>query len=461
MYKKLNNIHMVGIGGAGMSGIAEVLLNTGYNVSGSDIKKTDITLRLQKLGAKISYKHNSRNIIGADIVVVSSAIDKTNPEIRAAIAKKIPVIPRAEMLAELARMKYTIAVAGSHGKTTTSSMIGLLLQYAGFDPTVIIGGKFNNFGSGTRLGDGEFFVAEADESDGSFLKLSPTITVVTNIDDDHLDYYKNIENLKTAFINFINKVPFYGCCILCLDDPGIRNILNKINRRYYTYGIKNDAIVKAENVIIDTAKTEFSVSYKNKSVGKINLNVYGLHNVRNALATVCCGIELEIPFIKIKKSLAEFRGVTRRLDLKSVVNDVIFFDDYGHHPTEIYFTLKTLKQRYKNGRLIVIFQPHRYTRTKLLYKKFGPVFKYTDIVRLMNIYSAGEKPIRGVTSTLLLNEISKYCSDAKLFDYNKDINELVKIIRPGDIVLTLGAGDVWKLHQILIPKWIQSTKKKT
>ncbi|OGS20944.1 MAG: UDP-N-acetylmuramate--L-alanine ligase [Elusimicrobia bacterium RIFOXYA2_FULL_39_19] len=449
MFRKFENIHMVGIGGSGMSGIAEVLLNLGYNVSGSDMYATETTRHLEDLGAKIFTKHQASNIKNVDVVVTSTAIAKTNPEVLEVQKRKIPVIPRIEMLAEIARLKYTVGIAGTHGKTTTTSMTSLVLQYGGLDPTVVIGGRVKNFGStGAKLGQGDFLVAEADESDGSFLKLSPAIITVTNIDDDHLDYYGTFEKLTASFIEYINKIPFYGFGILCVNNPVIKSILPKITRRYFTYGLNTDADYTAKNIEANFQGSCFDVFKNNKSLGRFELSVPGAHNVQNALSAICCGIELGIPIVKIKKALKDFVGVGRRLEIKGRIgmahsqDEIIFIDDYGHHPTEVQATIKALRDSYKNKRIIAIFQPHRYTRTKILYKKFGKVFGDADLIRLCEIYPASEKPIKGVSSKLILNEAKKHKNNIEMFNFEK----LVKEIKPGDVVLTLGAGDVWKLN---------------
>lgn len=445
---------MVGIGGSGMSGIAEVLINLGYKVSGSDIAPTEVTKHLEKIGARIVYRHRAENVAGTDVVVVSSAIDKTNPEVLAARRKGIPVIPRIEMLAEIARLKHTVAIAGTHGKTTTTSMTALVLQKGGLDPTVIIGGRLKNYGTGAKLGRGDFLVAEADESDGSFLKLSPAISVVTNIDDDHLDYYGTMQCLIQSFVRYINNVPFYGCAILCKDDPVVRSLLKHVTRRHYTYGIASPADFTAEKLTVDSSGSVFYAvrninsngKTRKKYLGSINLKIPGRHNVLNALASICCGIELGIPFEKIKKALAEFEGVGRRLEIKGTFSGITVIDDYGHHPTEISNTLQAVREGYPERRVVVVFQPHRYTRTKALYKKFGTSFGDADVVRVCDIYPAGEKPIPGVTSKLILTELKKHKDDVKLFNRN----ELPGALKPGDVLLTLGAGNVWKIGEDIL-----------
>ncbi|MDD5686813.1 MAG: UDP-N-acetylmuramate--L-alanine ligase [Elusimicrobia bacterium] len=442
--KKFKNIHFVGIGGSGMSGIAEVLLNLGFNITGSDLRESDVTKRLKKLGARIEIGHRKENIENSvvDVVVTSTAVTKDNPEVVAARLHKIPVIPRAEMLAELMRLKYSIAIAGCHGKTTTTSMASLILANAGFDPTVVIGGRFNNFGTGAKLGHGEYLVAEADESDGSFLKLFPTFAVVTNIDNDHLDHYGTLDNIKSAFIEFINKIPFYGCAILCSDDENLKSIIPKITRKYYTYGFNDSADFKIENVNVTPASTKFDVSYHNKNMGKIELKIPGRHNILNATASLVCGYELEIEFSKIAKALFDFNGVGRRLEKKGNYKNVVFIDDYGHHPTEIKATLSAVRSVNPDSRVLVLFQPHRYTRTKFLKDQFGTAFVDADMVRVLDIYAASEEPIPGISSQTIIDSIKK--------ESKKDVTKLVSVenlakeIKNGDVVITLGAGDVWK-----------------
>lgn len=442
--KKFKNIHFIGIGGSGMSGIAEVLLNLGFNVSGSDLKETDVTKRLKKIGAEIKIGHKKENLENSDVdvVVTSTAVTKDNPEVLAAHFQKIPVIPRAEMLAELMRLKYSIAIAGCHGKTTTTSMTSLILANAGFDPTVVIGGRFNNFGTGAKLGKGEYLVAEADESDGSFLKLSPTFAVVTNIDDDHLDHYGTLENIKIAFVQFINKIPFYGCAILCNEDEKLKSIIPQITRKYYTYGFNASADFKAENVEATDIGSKFDVLDHGKFLGNIELKIPGRHNVLNALASVVCGLELEIKFSKIAKALLDFNGVGRRLEKTGSYKNVVFIDDYGHHPTEIKATLSAIRSINPKKRLFVLFQPHRYTRTQMLKDQFGGAFSDADVIRILDIYAASEKPIPGISSQTIIDAIAK--NEKKDAGKFSDVNTVSKEIKDGDVVITLGAGDVWK-----------------
>jgi UDP-N-acetylmuramate--alanine ligase len=449
MFKKIQHIHFVGIGGSGMSGIAEVLLNLGYKVSGSDLKRSEATEYLKSMGAKIFIGHKKENVGKADVVVTSTAVKKDNPEVVLAYKKKIPVIPRIEMLAELARLKYTVSIAGTHGKTTTTSLTALVVEEGGFDPTVVIGGRLKDKKSGAKLGKGEFLVAEADESDGSFLKLSPAITVVTNIDNDHLDYYGTFENIKLAFIEHINSVPFYGCSILCSDDEDLSSILPQVKRRYLTYGLKGNPDFKAVDIKQVNIGFSFNVLFKGKKLGKILLKFPGEHNILNTLAAVAVGKELEMPFNKIASGILKFSGVGRRLEIKGEKNGVIVIDDYGHHPTEIKATLAAIKKSWPKKRLIVLFQPHRYSRTAHLYNEFGAAFKNADEIKLLQIYPAGEKPIPGVTSGLIYKSIQK---NGGKVEYFTGIELLLKQIKPDDILLTLGAGDVYKTGEELLKK---------
>jgi len=447
MFKKHQHIHFVGIGGSGMSGIAEVLINLGHNVSGSDLKKTDVTDHLKKIGAKIYIGHNAKNIKNADVVVTSTAVSKTNPEVAAAAKSKIPVIPRIEMLAELARLKYAVTIAGTHGKTTTTSMTALVLDEGGLDPTIVIGGRLKNLKTSARLGRGEYLVAEADESDGSFLKLSPVITIVTNIDNDHLDYYGDMESLKAAFVKHINSIPFYGAAIICTDDKNVREIIPQINRRYITYGLAGDPDIKAKNIKVLKNCTSYDVTYKGKKAGNVCIRVPGKHNISNSLAAIGAGMWLGIPFKHIAKAIDSFEGVGRRLEIKGEKDGITVMDDYGHHPTEIKATLSAIKHFWPKRKLTVLFQPHRYTRTANLYNEFGASFGDADCVKLLDIYSAGEKPIDGITSELILGSLKKNKCAAEKF---ADSASLAKTLESGDIVLTLGAGDVWKRGEELL-----------
>ena len=453
MYKKNKIIHFVGIGGIGMSGIAEVLNNLGYKVQGSDIRKSSVTDRLETLGIKIFIGHNGTNVKDAEIVIVSSAINKENQEVKAALNRGIPVIKRAEMLSELMRMKYGVAIAGTHGKTTTTSMVGTILNKAEFDPTIVIGGKLDSLGSNAKLGKGEFLVAEADESDGSFLLLNPTIAVVTNIDPEHLDFYKEgIEEIKRTFLEFVNKVPFYGVAILCLDHNNIQEIIPEIKKRVLTYGLLAQADVKAENIKFKEISSEFTVIIKNKKMGKITINMPGMHNVYNALAAITVAWELDIPFKVIQEALNNFGGVNRRFYIKGKVKDSIIIDDYAHHPVEIKATLEAAKRGF-NKRIITIFQPHRYSRTKELLEQFATCFYNSDKLIITDIYAASEKPIEGVNSQLLYDKIKEYGhKDVHYIKNFEDIVEYVSNLLENDVVITTGAGDIWKVGEMILEK---------
>jgi UDP-N-acetylmuramate--alanine ligase len=449
MFKQIQHIHFVGIGGSGMSGIAEVLCTLGYRVSGSDLRASDVTEHLRQLGAIVTIGHKGANIRDAQVVVTSTAVSRTNPEVVAAEKAKIPVIPRIEMLAELARLKYAVTIAGTHGKTTTTSLAALVLEKGHKDPTIVIGGRLKNLKSGAKLGRGDFLVAEADESDGSFLKLHPTIAVVTNIDNDHLDYYGTLDNIKQAFVKHINSVPFYGCSILCTDDANVAGILPQVNRRYLTYGLRGKPDFSAVDIKPLDCGSRFQVKYKGRRLGAVSLRVPGLHNILNSLGAIAAGVELDIPFPLIAEALGEFAGVGRRLEIKGDRNGVLVIDDYGHHPTEIAATLAAIKNNWPKRRLVVLFQPHRYSRTAHLYREFGRVFEDADEIRLLDIYPAGEKPIPGVTSQLIF-ECMKECG--RPVAYFKDTAILAGELRSGDIVLTLGAGDVWKKGEELLQR---------
>jgi UDP-N-acetylmuramate--alanine ligase len=450
MFKKYQHIHFVGIGGIGMSGIAEVLLNLGYHISGSDAKLSAITERLRGLGAKIFEGHAASNIDSAQVVVTSTAVRSDNPEVVEAMRRQIPVIPRAEMLAELMRLKYGIAIAGSHGKTTTTSMVAAVLDRAGLDPTIVVGGRLNTIGSNAKLGHGDFMVVEADESDKSFLKLSPTIAVVTNVDLEHLDFYSGIEEIRSCFTEFVNKVPFYGSVIICLDDTNIQMIIPQITRRVITYGMRAHAEISASEVKIsrESFGSDFIVRRRGAELGRIKLNVPGEHNVLNALAAVAVGLDLEVEFPIIAEALESFRGAERRFQVKGLIegerNGILVVDDYGHHPTEIRATLAAAKS--SGRRLVVLFQPHRYTRTAALREDFARSFYDADIVLLCDIYAASEDPIPGVNSQALAEEIEKFGHRNARYiggvEQGKQV--LLDVVEPGDLALTLGAGNVWR-----------------
>ncbi|GAQ93900.1 UDP-N-acetylmuramate--alanine ligase [Thermodesulfovibrio aggregans] len=452
-YKK---IHFVGIGGIGMSGIAEVLHNMGYTVTGSDIRESDTVRRLRSMGLKIFIGHNKDNIDESDVVVFSSAVKPDNPEIIKAKQLGIPVIPRAEMLAELCRLKYSILVAGAHGKTTTTSLIATVLNDAGFDPTVVVGGKLKSIGSNAKLGSGEFLVAEADESDGSFLKLNPAISVITNIDREHLDYFKNLRRIKKAFLEFANKVPFYGLSILCGECRHIRDLIPHLTRRYVTYGFDSNFDFYAKNIEYLLPKVSFEAFYKDKSLGRFTITVLGKHNVLNALATIVVAKELSIPLEKVRESLENFKGIGRRFEFKGEKRGIKFYDDYGHHPTEIKAVLKTALWL-KPERLCVVFQPHRYTRTRDLMEHFIKVFKSTlrstDVLFLMDIYPASELPIEGVTGEILYEKLKTAGVNVRFNPDKEEIkNDILRELKEGDIVFTIGAGDVYKIGETLLER---------
>ncbi|MBW2646179.1 MAG: UDP-N-acetylmuramate--L-alanine ligase [Deltaproteobacteria bacterium] len=452
MYQKKYHIHFVGIGGIGMSGIAELLINLGYKVSGSDVRSSDITKRLAALGSTIYKGHIPEQTEGADVVVISSAVKKDNPEVLAARTTAIPVIPRAEMLAELMHLKYGIAVAGAHGKTTTTSIIAEVLNKGGLDPTAVVGGKLNSLGTNAILGQGDFIVAEADESDGSFLHLSPTIAVVTNIDTEHLDYYKDLHHIKSVFLDFINKIPFYGLAVLCLDNEPIQSLIPKVEKRYTTYGFTTQADYQAKKISSEGLKSRFQVIRHKKNLGSVNLSLPGLHNIYNALSSVAVGMELDIPFDRIKTALENMEGVQRRFQIKGTVKDITVLDDYGHHPTEIRATLDTARQCWPDRRIVVIFQPHRYTRTRALFEDFTRAFYRADSLIVIPIYPAGETPIPGVTGEVLSEGIKKHGHKDVTFksDTQKVLDYLSGKLREGDVVLTLGAGPVWKIGEEIL-----------
>jgi UDP-N-acetylmuramate--alanine ligase len=443
-FRNFQRIHLVGIGGIGMSGIAEVLLTLGYSVSGSDVKLSNITERLQKLGATIYEGHKASNADGAHVVVTSSAVKPDNPEVIEAHIMKIPVIPRAEMLAELMRLKYGIAVAGAHGKTTTTSMVASVLAAAHLDPTFVIGGRVNQAGTTARLGKGEYFVVEADESDRSFLMLAPVVAVVTTIDREHLDQYTSLEDIQDAFIQFVNRVPFYGAAILCIDEPNVQAIIPSVKRPIITYGTSSQADLVISDVKLDGLKSEFRLTYKGDDLGLFRLShPPGMHNVRNAAAAAAVALYLNVASDLIREGLARFAGVGRRFDIKGVVNDVTVIDDYGHHPAEIRATLDAA-HGCKFNRLLVLFQPHRYTRTQHLWDEFCRAFNQADVLVLADIYPASESPIPGVTSEALANAIRG--AGHKNVHYAPSLQEgielLLKQARPGDAILTIGAGSV-------------------
>ena len=450
MFRKIQHIHLVGIGGSGMSGIAEVLLTLGYKVTGSDLNYSETVKRLEELGGRIFIGHDAANVGDAQVVVISSAVAPTNPEVVAARAKVIPVIPRAEMLAELMRLKYGIAIAGAHGKTTTTSMVAAVLAQAGLDPTVVIGGKVNALGSHARLGRGDLLVAEADESDGSFLKLSPSVVAVTNIDKEHLEHYGTMERLEGSFLEFVNRVPFYGLAVLCADDERIRALLPLVVKRYQTYGLRERPggpapDFRASDITANQWESEFRAYHRDKNLGPFRISIPGIHNVSNALVAIAIGIELDVPVDLIRKGLASFAGVERRFQLRGEKGGVMVVDDYGHHPSEIKATLAAAKQGWQR-RLVVLFQPHRYTRTRDLMEEFAQAFGQSDLLFVTDIYPAGETAIPGITGEKLAAAIRAAGHPAVRWVERKEqlIEQVRAEVQPGDLVITLGAGDIWK-----------------
>jgi len=446
MYGKIQKIHFVGIGGIGMSGIAEVLINLGYQVSGSDLKESEITRRLASLGGRIAYGHRAENVDEVDVVVTSTAVNLQNPEVLEANRCKIPVIPRAEMLAELMRMKYGIAIAGTHGKTTTTSMVATVLSHGKIDPTVVIGGRLDSIGSNAKLGQGEFLVAEADESDGSFLKLSPTIAVVTNVDEDHLDFYSGIDEIRATFIDFINKVPFYGLVVLCLDDENLQGMIPDVRKRLITYGLTSQADFMASEIVHEGDRTSFLVNYRGEALGTLSIRMPGRHNVLNALAAVAVAMELDMPFETIAEGFQDFNGVGRRFEIKGEAQGIMVVDDYGHHPVEIKATLSAARGGW-NRRLVAVFQPHRYSRTEALFDDFLTAFYQADHVAVMDVYAAGEDVRPEVTAEKLAEGISEHGHKSCCYtgDVVATVEHLQAVLQPGDIVITLGAGNVWQV----------------
>jgi UDP-N-acetylmuramate--alanine ligase len=446
MLENIKKIHLVGIGGIGMSGIAEILFKKGYKISGSDKSLNEVTGRLVKLGIKIYEDHSAENIKGdIDALIYTSAVSMNNPEIDEAIKKHIPIIKRSEMLAELMRNKYGICIAGTHGKTTTTSMIGLILQASSLDPTIIVGGILNELGgSNAWLGKSNYIVVEADEFDRTFLKLNPVLAVLTTLEAEHLDTYKDLQEIKSAFIEFANKIPYYGFAVVCEDEPNIKDILPFINRKVFTYGLRNGSNIRAVDIRHDHFSSEFNVIYFKENLGKIRLNIPGNHNVKNALAAIIIGRELGISFETIKKSLESFKGAVRRFEVK-YNKEVLVIDDYAHHPTEVSATLAGIKNGW-NRRLIAVFQPHLYSRTRDFAKDFGKAFLKSDVFICTDIYPAREEPIEGVTGELITNEAQRNGHQNVIYeeDKNKIPDLLSNFYREGDIIITLGAGDIYK-----------------
>ncbi|MBI5511895.1 MAG: UDP-N-acetylmuramate--L-alanine ligase [Deltaproteobacteria bacterium] len=449
---RAHRLHFVGIGGIGMSGIAEVLQNLGYDVRGSDAHPTPLTARLQGLGVTVFAGHDAAHVGDADVVVVSSAVRADNPEVVEARQRGIPVIPRAEMLAELMRLKYGIAIAGTHGKTTTTSLIATILEQGGLDPTMVIGGRLRSIRSNARLGAGDYLVAEADESDGSFLKLMPTIAVVTNIDAEHLDHWTGgLSQIVDGFVDFVNKIPFYGVAVLCLDHPTVQGMLPRVDKRHITYGLSQQADYVAENVEVAEGGIAFDVKRRGAGLGRVRLNMIGRHNVLNALAALAVAEEVGIPFATAAAALAGFEGVGRRFEIKGTAGDVLVADDYGHHPAEIRATLQAAREAY-NRRLVVAFQPHRYTRTRDLLADFASAFNASNVLLVTDIYAASEPAIPGVSATKLVDVVRRH--GHQQVEYVGDVagvaTRLASLVQPGDLVLTLGAGNIWQAGEELL-----------
>jgi len=454
MLRHTRRVHFIGIGGAGMCGIAEVLLNLGYQVSGSELQPKEVLSRLRGLGANVTVGHNLRNVENVDVVVYSSAVFPDNAEIVEARKRKIPVIRRAEMLAELMRMKFSVAVAGTHGKTTTTSLMASIMAAGKLDPTVVVGGLLNAIGANARLGSGDYLVAEADESDGTFLGLLPSIAVVTNIDPEHLDFYGDFKSLKRAFLEFINKVPFYGFSVLCLDHPVIQELIPHVEKRFFTYGFTSQADYSGKNYRYTDGKATYSVLHYGEELGEIQLNMPGRHNAENALAAVAVACELNIHFEIAQEALGIFEGIGRRLERVGERSEVLVMDDYGHHPEEIRVTLRAVREAWPGRRLVVAFQPHRFSRTEHLMNSFYTAFSDADVLFVLPIYAAGESPVEGITSGCIAKGILEYSQNScvELVSNSESVKKLLLEVRPGDLVLTLGAGDVWKVGQDLFDR---------
>ena len=455
MFRHVKNIHFIGIGGIGMSGIAEVLCNLGFEVSGSDARKSKNTDRLEKLfGIRIAEGHDAENVGNADVVVYSSAVKEDNPEVQIAKQRSIPVIPRAEMLAELMTLKpYAVAVSGTHGKTSTTSMIATLLSDAGFDPTTVVGGVVDTLGSNAKLGSSDWFVTEADESDRSFLMLYPTIAVVTNIDKEHMESYKGMDDVVQCFTDFVNKVPFYGAAVICLDDPNVQLIIPKIKRRRVTYGLTAQADISASDIRYnDHFGSSFNVTRGSELLGRIELPVPGKHNIYNALAATGVAMEMDIPFETVARAFAGFKNADRRFQLKGEVDGIMVVDDYGHHPTEILATLSAAKNSAGGRRTVVVFQPHRYSRTNELMDDFVVAFNNADVLMILDIYAASESPIEGITAEVLTENIKRYGhKDVSYIGPIETATEKIcSLLKSGDLVITLGAGSITRLSDEIL-----------
>lgn len=441
MFGKTRHVHIVGIGGAGLSGISEILLSLGFHVSGSDMNRTEITEHLIKLGASVYYGHEARHVPDADVVVVSPAIPSENPEILAAKARKIPVIRGAEMLAEIMRMKFSVAVSGTHGKTTTTAITAAVLDE--LDPTVVVGGKLVSLGSHARIGHGEVMVVEADEAYGSIEKFFPTVAVVTSVDADHLDYYNSIEEIGKTFLEFINKVPFFGVAVLCMDQENIRQLLPQVEKRHITYGIDADADLMAKEIRVKGPTSRYQVKFRGDVLGEVHLKMPGRHNIANSLAAIGVGIELDIPFNRIRAALESFQGIHRRFEIVGEAQGIIIVDDYAHNPAKLRAVFSAARESYKR-RIVAVFQPHRYQRVRHLADEFSKSFYDTDVLIVTSIYGAGETPIEGVTGENLATAIKARGHQHVIYVPDKDrvVDELMSEIRPNDIVITVGAGDI-------------------
>ena len=444
-FKRIKKLHFVGIGGVGMCGIAEILHNTGYRLTGSDLKKTETTTHLQKLGIEVTYSHEPENVIGSDVVVTSSAVGDDNPEVMEAKKQKIPVIRRAEMLAELMRMKISVAVAGTHGKTTTTSLIGHLLKAGGLDPTVIVGGRVLGVGSNAYLGKGDYLIAEADEFDRSISKFFPTVAIITSLEPEHMECYDDLDDLENSFVEFANRVPFFGSVIICMDDPGVRRIESRITRPLITYGIDSKAEFSASDIEFNEECTTFTLQHNGSSIARAHSSLQGYHNLRNLLGAIAVAYDLEVPLETVVPAAKTFTGVSRRLELAGESGGVRFYDDYAHHPTEIKATLEGMRKVF-DGRLVAVFQPHLYSRTKRFYREFGGSFSDADIVVILDVYPAREKSIDGISGKMIADAAKK--SGHAGVNYIEDKKNLSNFLKPllhsGDRVILFGAGDIYK-----------------
>lgn len=453
MFKSIKNIHFVGIGGIGMSGIAEVLLNQGFNISGSDLTESQNTEYLKNKGANIYIGHSEENIKQSEVVVYSSAVNtKENPETKYCLENKIPLIRRAEMLAEISRLNYSVAIAGTHGKTTTTSMLGLILIEAGIDPTVIVGGRLSDFGgTNARLGKGEWTIVEADEFDRSFLQLTPTISIINNIESEHLDVYRDLEDIEDTFTEFANKVPFYGFVSLGLDDDGVKNILPKVNKKIVTFGFNRNCDYKGDNTIYKNKTASCDVFEYGKKLGRIKIRIPGEYNLKNALATISVARSMGVEFDVIQEALAKFAGVYRRFEDKGEYNGIKIIDDYAHHPSEVKACLKGARESFKN-RIVCVFQPHTFTRTRDQYIDFAKSFDEADVILITDIYPAREKPIEGVTGKLISDSAIQFGHKNVIYIQNNDeIEDTIKgILQPNDLLITMGAGNIWKIGESLV-----------